>query len=255
VLTRFIGRPIGSPRAIPVTATSGHGSALSPRVVGLYREGGMPPPPQLLPDRKPEVRGTRREYVCDLHGNIPGDRCLSGCHRAFVHPIEVPLTAADLRREQRTPSILDLDISRAAPRPPGGSLALPDRDARGRFVPDLCTVHPDDELEDELMPELLVRSELRKLLSHLPRGTKKPLARACGYRGKWALHTLRGVAKGRGLLPDACRRRISRVLNAIQRGELILVQVGPPNPRPGRPSRDWVRRSAASERRQVAFQH
>ncbi len=92
---------------------------------------------------------------------------------------------------------------------------------------------------DELLTESEVRAKLRDVLSHLPFGSKKPLARLCGYRGRWSLHTLKGVAKDRAMLPEACRIRLSRTLNQFLRGEWILVKTGMRTAN-GCPSHEWL---------------
>jgi hypothetical protein len=111
------------------------------------------------------------------------------------------------------------------------------RDAQGRFLkrvdaPPTATRFPmtDDE----------IRAAAKRILSHCPTGTKKPLALACGFRGEWALHTLRGIAKGRGKLVDATRRRLCDVLGRVLRGELVPVETGYSTDA-GYPSHAWER--------------
>jgi hypothetical protein len=98
---------------------------------------------------------------------------------------------------------------------------------------------------DERMTEAEVRAGLGEVLSHLPFGSKKPFARLCGYRGKWGLHALRGVAKGRALLPEACRKRLSRILNEVLRGEWVLIETGMLTTA-GKPSHAWRRHESLS---------
>ena len=110
------------------------------------------------------------------------------------------------------------------------------RDHRGRFLKRLDAAQTtrlpmnDDE----------IRAAAKRILSHCPAGTKKPLALACGFKGEWALHTLRGIAKGRGKLVDATRHRLCDVLGRILRGELIPVTTGQ-NTDAGYPSHAWER--------------
>jgi len=71
-----------------------------------------------------------------------------------------------------------------------------------------------------------VRAALRELLARAPHGGKRPLALALGFRGRWALHSLRSIASGRGYLFESMRRRLSRGVQQLQRGDLILVPTG-----------------------------
>ena len=59
----------------------------------------------------------------------------------------------------------------------------PRRDRRGRFLKRL------DSLETASFPmsDDQIRAAARRILSHCPTGTKKPLALACGFKGEWAL--------------------------------------------------------------------
>jgi hypothetical protein len=79
---------------------------------------------------------------------------------------------------------------------------------------------------DERLPADHVRAQLLRLLDELPHGAKRPLALALGFRGRWARQSLRSIVKGRGNLFEAVRRRLSRRLLALQRGELIVVPTG-----------------------------
>jgi len=71
-----------------------------------------------------------------------------------------------------------------------------------------------------------VRTALRQILAEMPYGGKRPLAKALGFRGRWALHSLRSIARGRGYLFEGMRRRLSRGVQQLQRGDLILVPTG-----------------------------
>jgi len=98
----------------------------------------------------------------------------------------------------------------------------PRRDQRGRFQkrldrPETATFPMSDDQ---------IRAAARRILSHCPTGTKKPLALACGFKGEWALHTLRGIAKGRAKLVDATRRRLCDTLGRVLSGELVPVTTG-----------------------------
>jgi hypothetical protein len=96
------------------------------------------------------------------------------------------------------------------------------RDSLSLFLPG--SRHPRVLHPDERLTEAQCRAGVRKLWHSAPKDTKSQLARLCGYSGRWALHTLRGIVKGRAALPDACRRRISRVLSTIERGHLELAK-------------------------------
>ena len=83
------------------------------------------------------------------------------------------------------------------------------------------------ELEpDEQMPPDALRAALKRLLDEIPYGAKRPIALALGFSGRWALHSLRSIAKGKGHLYEATRRRLSRGVRQYQRGELRLVATG-----------------------------
>jgi len=79
---------------------------------------------------------------------------------------------------------------------------------------------------DERLPAEAVRAALRQHLAQAPHGGKRPLALALGFRGRWALHSLRSIACGRGYLFEAVRRRLSRAIQQLERGELVLVPTG-----------------------------
>ncbi len=155
---------------------------------------------------------------CPAHGIVlvPAQGCRSGCAKAFLQPVYSD----------------DADV------PSPGSLAMQRIPALDRARNAAAQGHPDERLT-----EAEVRAHLREVLSRLPQGSKKPFARLCGYRAKWALHTLRGVAKGRAMLPDASRIRLSRLLNELFRGEWLLIETGMLTTA-GRPSHAWRRRES-----------
>ena len=247
--TFLIKRPVGAMRAIPVTTLPGTG-ALPPSLVERYRAAGL-----LLPISAPETRKLsaptmRQVWECLGHGLLSGPRCPSGCSRRFLRCVEVPLTAEELQAARRARPAAVIRAADGTPIPVG----LPVRDRRGRFLRELGRQGEAEPVHaNERMTEAEVRVGLNRLLSHLPRGSKKPLARLCGYTGKWALHSLRGVAKGRAKLPDRCRRRISAALNRIQRGDLVLIAL--PGVRGnGVATHEWRVRTAASERQAIKLQ-
>lgn len=79
---------------------------------------------------------------------------------------------------------------------------------------------------DETMPREEIRTQLRHLLGSVPYGGKRPLARALGFNGRWCLHHLRSAAAGRAWIFEPERRRLSRMLMAIDRGELGIQETG-----------------------------
>lgn len=107
--------------------------------------------------------------------------------------------------------------------------------ADGRYLAlrDADTRHPD-----EGMPEAQVRAGLRKLWFASPRGCRTQLARMLGFSGRHACASLRGLVKrGTPMLP-AIRRRASRLLWAIERGDLVIVEL-PLRHSEGKPVRRW----------------
>jgi hypothetical protein len=54
----------------------------------------------------------------------------------------------------------------------------------------------------------------------------KPPSRALGFGGRWPRHNMRSIARGRGYLFEAVRRRLSRRVQQLDRGELVLVPTG-----------------------------
>jgi hypothetical protein len=136
-----------------------------------------------------------RSFTCWAHGPFraivsPGEvpRCIRGCSRAFT-------------------------------RMPDGSLPPPPPPRRPARV-------ARESEPDERMPADELRAELRRLLTEAPYGGKRPLALALGFRGRWALHSLRSIAVGRGHLYEAVRRRLSRRVHQFKRGEFELVSTG-----------------------------
>src|ERR1700683_2000539 len=79
---------------------------------------------------------------------------------------------------------------------------------------------------DESLPPDEVRAGILRLLAEMPHGARRPTALALGFKGKWALHSARSIAKGRGHLYEAVRRRLSRRLHQFERGEFVLVPTG-----------------------------
>lgn len=111
------------------------------------------------------------------------------------------------------------------------------RDARGRIL----RSSPVVETADEKLSEAQVRERLKRLYAQSPHGSLAGLGRVCGYRSAYARQTLRQVAKGTGKLMEANRRRISRVLNQIERGELVCTDTG--KRRSGYPVYIWEHRA------------
>lgn len=243
--TVFISRRPGTLRGVPITAGRGHSQALPPRVVAHLRSASLVAPGSPVPDpTRPKTAQSRHAlhtWRCTAHGIFRSEtgQCPSGCSRVFAEPL------------------WDLGAQPARPVPQATravSLLMPDRDERGRFLSDPHTSRAALPHRDETMSATDVRVQLRRLLSHLPRGAARPLARLCGYRGRWCLHSLRGVAKGGALLPEACRRRISRILSQVLRHDLVLIETGRSR-EAGCPSHAWCRRTPAVEARAVDFQH
>jgi len=79
---------------------------------------------------------------------------------------------------------------------------------------------------DESLPPDEVRAGILQLLAAMPYGARRPTALALGFKGKWALHSVRSIGKGRGHLFEAVRRRLSRRLHQFERGQLVLVPTG-----------------------------
>lgn len=98
---------------------------------------------------------------------------------------------------------------------------LQGRDARGRLLPGPPRA---EAAEDERLTADEVRERMRALIAQSPRGSLGGLARACGYRSS-PRASLRTAVSGRGRLLETSRRRISRVLQQIERGELVCVEV------------------------------
>jgi hypothetical protein len=243
IKTLMINRSGATYRPIPVTATLGYSQQFPPALAARLREINSQPPTQKL------AFGRYREIIpglarCAGHGIVPAGGCPVGCSKSLLTPIysDDPNLSAIAKAH---PEFFLEPVSDDATENQG-SLGR-DRDERGRFNRDPLRVQSIENYPDEQMPEAEVRSRLRRVLSHLPKGSKRPFARLCGYRGKWALHTLRGVAKGRAMLPEASRRRLSRKLNQLFRGEWILVKTGM-RTTAGRPSHAWRHHRSAPVR-------
>lgn len=111
------------------------------------------------------------------------------------------------------------------------------RDRRGRF---LTPTSRDGATSTACaMTDEQIRARLRRLYHVLPKGAKLPLARLCGFRGEWALQSLRGIARGRAWLLPAVGRRIGRLLVGIDAGQIILRRTGQVSR--NRPTFEWAR--------------
>jgi hypothetical protein len=75
-----------------------------------------------------------------------------------------------------------------------------------------------------------VRATLRELLDQAPLGGKRAVAEALGFVGRWRLHSLKSIARGRGYLFPSVRARLSRKIGQLERGELTLVATGARGP-------------------------
>jgi hypothetical protein len=80
------------------------------------------------------------------------------------------------------------------------------------------------------------RERLRSLLGRLPYGSKAQLARVCGFATR---RLLRDLTKPQTWWLPAVRRRIERVLDAIEAGHLVLCATGRP-PRSPKGQYVWV---------------
>jgi hypothetical protein len=222
--TLLINRPIGQYRQVPVTSPGGSGQ-LPSWLVERYRADGLLAPlprPSAPPPEPPHVEISAYAR-CQMHGLLPAARCPYGCSRRFLEPVYND----------------DPDLPPVQKR--GGEYQL---------VPK--AIESEVDVGNPVMSDAEIRAKLARILSHCPMGSKKPLARACGYRGKWALHTLRGVAKGRAMLLDAVRVRISPVLRRVMRGELVPVRTGQLHTA-GRPSVSWRPVEAVGHHNRVPF--
>ena len=240
----------GTFRGVPIKTARGYSQALAPSLVAQLKTSGViqtpepiaycRPPPKPQPEPPPLPR-----WRCAAHGELSSGGCICpyGCCPEFVQRIADPPTPrppswyADDSEPQPVDRLAPGRLTRDTA--PTNHVLSRRHDHRGRFLAD--ETHPSPPHPDEQMTETQIRTELRRLYCHLPTGSKAPLSRLCGYRGPWALHTFRGVAKGRALLPDVCRRRISHVLRQIERGELMMVKTAQLS-RTGRPVYDWERR-------------
>jgi len=223
--TFLVNRQIGIARPIPVTTSRGS-QQLSRSVVEGFRKAGLMPEPHepATPPRKPSHVEVDALARCAAHGIVPAGGCPSGCSRRFLSAVY-----AD-----------DDDVPQV-------------RNCTGQFQVVPKAAESDDGAGELALPEEEVRATLRRILSHCPAGSKKPLARLCGYRGEWALHSLRGVAKGRAMLPEAVRYRLSPILRQIMQGQLVPTRTGQLHTA-GRPSMTWARAdSAAAQHSRVSF--
>jgi hypothetical protein len=105
-----------------------------------------------------------------------------------------------------------------------------------------------------MLSRLMCIAGLRRVWFKLPKGGKRPLAREL----KLNLQQLRNAIRGRGGLPEACRRRISRFLMQHARGEIILTEISPHANakalwRAHKPSHEW-RRTTTTLDKEVANQ-
>lgn len=69
-----------------------------------------------------------------------------------------------------------------------------------------------------------VRERMRALIGQSPRGSLGGLARECGWRSS-PRASMRAAVSGRGRLLEVQRRKMSRVIQQIERGELVCVEV------------------------------
>lgn len=254
---------------------------LPPEVAARLRIAAPDPMPGTLAgplpgSAKQPQSGRPYSYRCAAHRAFESTEpiCPACGHGHFVKPI-VPVAAPVRRRlteaeqqlleEEAAASMRALTWERDAQRKASlrtgshiiatascrGTLDKP-RDALGRFAPpnlERSAPHPDEQMTDAQ-----VRATVRRALSHCPRGARSPLARLLGWQGRWALNTARAVSKGIAMLPDATRRRVSRRLHELLRGEWTLIETGN-STRTGRPSHEFVRRikGARSPRGVVLF--
>jgi hypothetical protein len=113
------------------------------------------------------------------------------------------------------------------------------RDEAGRFLPE---PFPTGDTPSPLLTQADVYARIRRDWYRLPNGAKKPYAREL----RLPVATVRGIAKGRaglkarilchevpgrsliieGGLPQAVRRRLSRVFAEMDRGEWVLMDTG-----------------------------
>jgi hypothetical protein len=215
-------------RDVPHTFTPGFSPAISRHLTERLRASATAGLPEASVVDAPRLKVIPGEWICGGHGRFTAlagaetTRCPWGCSSRFVRPVVVPANAQQ-----------------------------PGRDGQGRYAARPVAAQATGT-DDETMSDTEVRAVLRRVLSHCPKGSKKPLARLCGYRGKWALHTAKGVAQGRAMLPDACRRRVSRVLRLVIDGEVVLVRTGQ-LPTAGGSPYAWVRKNSGSSAKRVDF--
>jgi hypothetical protein len=177
-------------------------------------------------------------FRCAAHGIILGATCPYGCSAGFVQPAN----SGDPDIPRHAPPMAMRSPPPPAPPPPAGPPKM-ERSDRGTFLP----LPPKPETDDESMTDDEVRSTLKRILSHLPRGAKRPFAKLCGFGGKWYLHSMKSIAKGEGMLVDARRRKCSRTIRQVMRGEWVLVRTGCTQ-RDHKPFMEWVPPAAVKGR-------
>jgi hypothetical protein len=69
------------------------------------------------------------------------------------------------------------------------------------------------------------RKRLWGLMGRLPYGSKAQLAHTCGFAGR---RRLRAVARFNAYLTKPVARRLERIMDAIESGELVLCATGRP---------------------------
>ena len=210
-------------RVVPIRRVAMYSQALSPELADRMRRlqpKQTDPSLSLEPDFNPHG-----QWRCRHHGDFENftirgvPKCPHGCG------------ADNLRLVPSEAQEID-------------EVALVGRDAKGRFLPrpELANQPPCPMTDDQ------IRAAAKRILSHCPAGTKRPLALACGFKGEWALHTLRGIAKGRGKLVDATRRRLAHTLGMVLAGELVPVSTGQSTDA-GCPSHAWEPKNSPRAKR------
>ena len=71
--------------------------------------------------------------------------------------------------------------------------------------------------------ENATRERLWRLLQRLPAGSKAPFARVCGYANR---HRLRAVARYGAWLTPVVADRLNRLIQAVESGDLVIVDTG-----------------------------
>lgn len=219
-------------------------------LVALNWPGNLLPPPRPEPSRFVRTASPGECRAVRLHW-LPADARCPLCggqwreHPRHVHDCSLPVPPrrppdwwcpacgerAATHVRLSTSDAASADGQPATDRPElhdvvdDGHLRRP-RDVLGRFVRDAQSEDdpPPASPAEEWQLEQQARRQARDLLTHARRGTKRQLARMLGYRGRWALHTVRQLCKGAGPIPAACRRRIEMAYTAFKRGELVCVE-------------------------------